>query len=62
MQVVWNQEAVNVVGVQARSAMQIVASVARYDGLGVGTVAFNDFSGLGGPGVGTLKVATPSRA
>jgi arylsulfatase len=28
----------------------------RYDGLGAGTLAFNDFSGVGRPGVGTLKV------
>ncbi|MCM8614197.1 arylsulfatase [Accumulibacter sp.] len=28
----------------------------RYDGLGAGTLAFNDFSGLGRPGTGTLKV------
>ena len=29
---------------------------ADYDGLGAGTLAFNDFSGVGRPGVGTLKV------
>ena len=28
----------------------------RYEGLGVGTLAFNSLSGLGGPGTGTLKV------
>ena len=28
----------------------------KYEGLGAGTLAFNDFSGLGRPGVGTLKV------
>jgi len=28
----------------------------KYDGLGAGTLAFNDFSGIGRPGVGTLKV------
>ncbi|MCW5892412.1 MAG: arylsulfatase [bacterium] len=28
----------------------------EYDGLGVGTLAFNDFSGVGRPGTGTLKV------
>ena len=28
----------------------------RYDGMGAGTLAFNDFSGVGRPGVGTLKV------
>jgi arylsulfatase len=28
----------------------------KYDGLGSGTLAFNDFSGVGRPGVGTLKV------
>jgi arylsulfatase len=28
----------------------------KYDGLGAGTLAFNDFSGLGRPGVGRLKV------
>ncbi len=28
----------------------------RYDGLGAGTLAFNDMSGIGRPGVGTLKV------
>ena len=28
----------------------------KYDGLGVGTLAFNNFSGIGRPGVGTLKV------
>jgi len=28
----------------------------KYDGLGVGTLAFNNFSGLGRPGTGTLKV------
>ncbi len=28
----------------------------KYDGLGVGTLAFNDFSGVGRPGTGTLKV------
>ena len=28
----------------------------KYDGLGAGTLAFNDFSGVGRPGVGTLKV------
>ncbi|MGB4227918.1 MAG: arylsulfatase, partial [Candidatus Dechloromonas phosphoritropha] len=28
----------------------------KYDGLGVGTLIFNSFSGLGRPGVGTLKV------
>jgi arylsulfatase len=27
-----------------------------YDGLGAGTLAFNDFSGVGRPGTGTLKV------
>ena len=28
----------------------------KYDGLGAGTLAFNNFSGLGRPGMGTLKV------
>jgi len=28
----------------------------KYDGLGAGTLAFNDFSGVGRPGMGTLKV------
>ena len=28
----------------------------KYDGLGAGTLAFNNFSGIGRPGVGTLKV------
>jgi arylsulfatase len=28
----------------------------KYEGLGAGTLAFNDMSGLGRPGVGTLKV------
>jgi arylsulfatase A-like enzyme len=28
----------------------------KYDGLGVGTLAYNDMSGLGRPGTGTLKV------
>ncbi|RVI73885.1 arylsulfatase [Sinorhizobium meliloti] len=28
----------------------------KYDGLGAGTLAFNNFSGVGGPGTGTLKV------
>ena len=28
----------------------------KYDGLGVGTLAFNDFSGVGRPGTGTLSV------
>ena len=28
----------------------------KYDGLGVGTLAFNDMSGLGRPGTGILKV------
>ncbi len=28
----------------------------KYDGLGVGTLAFNNMSGLGRPGTGTLKV------
>ncbi len=28
----------------------------KYDGLGVGTLVFNSFSGLGRPGTGTLKV------
>ena len=28
----------------------------KYDGLGAGTLAFNDFSGLGRSGTGTLKV------
>ena len=28
----------------------------KYDGIGVGTLAFNNFSGLGQPGTGTLKV------
>ncbi|MCE9532384.1 MAG: arylsulfatase [Planctomycetes bacterium] len=28
----------------------------KYDGLGMGTLAFNDMSGLGRPGTGTLKV------
>ena len=28
----------------------------KYDGLGAGTLAFNDFSGVGRPGTGTLKV------
>jgi arylsulfatase len=28
----------------------------KYDGLGAGTLAFNDFSGVGRPGVGTLRV------
>lgn len=28
----------------------------QYDGLGVGTLVYNSFSGLGRPGVGTLKV------
>ncbi|MCB1687572.1 MAG: arylsulfatase [Halioglobus sp.] len=27
-----------------------------YDGLGIGTMAYNNFSGIGRPGVGTLKV------
>ena len=28
----------------------------KYDGMGAGTLAFNDFSGVGRPGVGTLSV------
>ncbi len=28
----------------------------KYDGMGAGTLAFNDFSGVGRPGIGTLKV------
>jgi arylsulfatase len=28
----------------------------KYEGLGVGTLAFNNFSGIGRPGTGTLKV------
>jgi hypothetical protein len=28
----------------------------KYDGIGAGTLAFNNFSGVGRPGVGTLKV------
>jgi arylsulfatase len=28
----------------------------KYDGLGVGTMAYNNFSGIGRPGTGTLKV------
>jgi len=28
----------------------------KYDGLGVGTLAFNNVSGIGRPGTGTLKV------
>jgi len=28
----------------------------KYDGLGIGTLAFNNFSGLGRPGTGVLKV------
>jgi arylsulfatase len=28
----------------------------KYDGMGDGTLAFNSFSGVGRPGVGTLKV------
>jgi arylsulfatase len=28
----------------------------KYDGLGIGTLAFNNFSGVGRPGTGTLKV------
>ena len=28
----------------------------KYDGIGVGTLAYNNFSGLGRPGTGTLKV------
>jgi arylsulfatase len=28
----------------------------KYDGLGAGTLVFNNFSGVGRPGVGTLKV------
>jgi arylsulfatase len=28
----------------------------KYEGLGAGTLAFNDFSGVGRPGTGTLKV------
>jgi arylsulfatase len=28
----------------------------KYDGIGIGTLAFNNFSGLGRPGTGTLKV------
>jgi arylsulfatase len=28
----------------------------KYDGMGAGTLAFNDFSGVGRPGVGALKV------
>jgi len=28
----------------------------KYDGIGAGTLAFNNFSGLGQPGAGTLKV------
>src|SRR5262245_60141705 len=28
----------------------------KYEGIGAGTLAFNDFSGLGRPGIGTLKV------
>jgi len=37
----------------------------KYDGLGAGTLAFNNFSGVGRPGVGTLRwmarPSTPSR-
>ena len=28
----------------------------KYDGIGVGTLEFNNFSGVGRPGTGTLKV------
>ena len=28
----------------------------KYDGLGAGTLAFNNFSGVGRPGTGTLKL------
>jgi len=28
----------------------------QYDGLGAGTLAFNNFSGIGRPGTGVLKV------
>jgi arylsulfatase len=28
----------------------------KYDGLGIGTMAYNNFSGIGRPGIGTLKV------
>ena len=28
----------------------------KYDGIGAGTLAFNNFSGVGRPGIGTLKV------
>ncbi|HQR22500.1 MAG TPA: hypothetical protein PKV98_16650, partial [Burkholderiaceae bacterium] len=28
----------------------------KYDGMGAGTLAFNSFSGVGRPGIGTLKV------
>ena len=34
----------------------VLEFVFQYEGLGVGTLAFNNLSGLGRPGVGTLKV------
>jgi hypothetical protein len=34
----------------------VIAFDFKYDGLGVGTLAFNNMSGLGRPGTGTLSV------
>jgi len=34
----------------------VIAFDFKYGGLGAGTLAFNDFSGIGGPGTGTLSV------
>ena len=40
----------------ALTGKHIVEFDFKYDGLGVGTLAFNNMSGLGRPGTGTLKV------
>jgi hypothetical protein len=44
-------------GIEALSpGRHLVEFEFKYEGLGAGTLAFNDFSGIGGPGTGTLKV------
>jgi hypothetical protein len=55
----WNLVDLSASSGKARSAHARQAHVEfdfKYDGLGVGTLAFNNMSGLGRPGTGTLKV------
>ena len=42
-------------GADARASTRVEFDF-KYDGLGAGTLAFNNFSGVGRPGTGTLKV------